>query len=87
MKNLTLFLIVAVIIIVAIIGFTSIYYYKNHQKEIAKCMEKCFYTPAKNDINTTTSLSRYAGDKGDYWNYETKKFETQKQCIDHCLTK
>ena len=94
MKNkIIVFIIVSILIIVLLLGVA---YYFIHQNKLSNCMEKCSYIPIK-EYRTDESgsiIGRLPKDKGDYWQYinnifdgEDKNFETQKQCLEYCLTK
>lgn len=82
-------IIVSIVLVIAVIIFVYLIIYFNHQNKLSACMEKCFYTPAKENPTNDSGglLGRLPKDTGDYWQYETRNFETQKQCLDYCLTK
>jgi len=67
--------VIIVIIILIIIG--SGYYYF-HQKNVKECKKECIY------YSETLGEGRiYNIKKG--WNYGSRVFETQEQCVEYCL--
>ena len=87
--------IVILIIVLILIGFGGgVWYYQNHQKSVNLCKDNCSYIPPREAQEKTGGLLNYTStDKGDYWLYSTaildlpsRKFETQDQCIDYCLS-
>jgi hypothetical protein len=63
-----------IIIITALIT-GGIFYKRN----IDFCKDNCSYVPAKEAGGIISP------DKGNYWRYEERKFESQEQCVDYCL--
>ena len=80
---------IVVLSIIVVIASIILIYYFNRQNKLSACMEKCFYTPSKENATNDSGglLGRLPKDKGDYWSYESRNFETQSQCLDYCLTK
>lgn len=74
-----------VLVIVLILIGTGIWWSQN-QKAINLCKEKCVYITTER--RGTLTKPEYV--KVDYWRFgeypKYRKFETQKQCIDYCLS-
>ena len=73
------------IIVVALVFITPFGYrfYNEHREKVLSCTQGCYYVPSKEPSGGLISDTS----KGDYWGYGSRKFETQKQCTDYCLTK
>ena len=71
---------VIIIILVLILISLGIWWYQN-QRGINYCKDNCFYISPKEPSGGIISGS----DKGGYWKYKDRKFESQEQCADYCL--
>ena len=63
------------IIILILLGFVVVWYLP-HQKAVKECKLKCVY-------NSEEKEWRYGS--GPYWDFIINKFQTQEQCVEHCL--
>ncbi len=75
-------IIITLFIVIILIG--GVYYYFQKQN-INYCKDKCYYVPSKEPIEGRGTGRIISGDKGNYWTYILRNFETQEQCIDYCL--
>jgi hypothetical protein len=69
------------VIFLALLG--AAFYLFQHQKKLNFCKDQCTYIAPRDPDN---GGRLYKDDKGDYWIIGSRKFETQGQCLDYCVS-
>ena len=79
-----------IIIGVGILIIVLFFWYPSHQESVFYCKDRCSYIvphEEKEEKIVNPFLLRSSSEaKEAYWSFEGKRFETQEQCIDYCLT-
>lgn len=71
-----------VLVVLLLIGTVIFWRHTQRQGRLSECKQACFYIPAH-----PQSGGRLVTDSGNYWAYESRKFETQNQCAEYCSSK